>query len=270
MSGALETLRHGRMGDVMQFNGRSRVLRALILCAVAGVGWGSRLEAASLLTPGPAALVRRSVEPFGLFAFAVSGGSLHRKWFALRRQFDDDMVQLALCDGDRGGCVSPAALKLLAIVDAARAREGRAQLGEINRSINLAIRASSDLALHGTDDVWSSPLATFEAGAGDCEDYAIAKFAALRLAGVPLNDLRIVVLRNSASGEEHAVTSVRLEGRWLMLDNMKMAMVEDENVRHFQPLFVLYQGAVMKYVDDQIVVAPSSPAATLGPRAEAN
>ena len=250
-------------------NGRSRVLRAVFLCAVASLGWGSRLDAASLLSPGPAALARKSAEPFGLFAFAVSGGDLHRKWFALRQQFDADMVQLALCDGDREGCVSPAALKLLAIVDAARARDGRARLGEINRSVNLAIRASSDLARLGIEDVWSSPLATFEAGAGDCEDYAIAKFAALRLAGVPLNDLRIVVLRNAVSSEEHAVASVRLDGHWLMLDNMKMAMVEDEDVRHFQPLFVLYQGAVMKYVDDQIVAAPATPAG-LGPRAEAN
>src|SRR5438105_458577 len=98
-------------------------------------------------------------------------GSLQQKWFALKDKLDEDMVQLALCDGDREGCVSPAALKLLAIVDQARTRDGRARLGETNRAINLAIRAAND----GADDVWSSPLATFERGAGDCEDYAIAK-----------------------------------------------------------------------------------------------
>ena len=89
------------------------------------------------------------------------------------------MVQLALCEGDRDGCASPAALKFLDIVDAARSREGRARLGEINRAINLAIRPISDLAQHGQIDVWSSPLATLARGGGDCEDYAIAKFIGL-------------------------------------------------------------------------------------------
>jgi predicted transglutaminase-like cysteine proteinase len=78
---------------------------------------------------------------------------LQDKWSALNRKLDDDRVQLALCDGDRDGCTSEAALQLLAIVDTGRAREGRARLGEINRAINLAIRATSDLAEYGEMDV---------------------------------------------------------------------------------------------------------------------
>ena len=37
-----------------------------------------------------------------------------------------------------------------------------------------------DLEQYGEIDVWSSPLATLDPGAGDCEDYAIAKFIALQ------------------------------------------------------------------------------------------
>ena len=81
----------------------------------------------------------------------------------MQRRLDDEMVQLALCEGDRDGCVSPAALQFLAIVDAARLREGRARLGEINRAINLAIRPMSDLAQYGQIDVWT--LAACDAGA---------------------------------------------------------------------------------------------------------
>src|SRR4029079_3663795 len=156
--------------------------------------------------------------------------------------------QLALCDGDRDNCVSPAALKLLAIVDQARARDGRPRLGETNRAITLSIRAAND----GVDDVWSSPLATFERGAGDCEDYAIAKLAALRLSGVATEDLRMVVVRDTRAGEEHAVAAAKLDGHWLMLDNRRMAMVEDDAARTYQPLFVLYQAAVMKYVANPV------------------
>jgi predicted transglutaminase-like cysteine proteinase len=231
----------------MESAAHTRAWRAiLVLCGLILLGSAADLRAGTLLSPGAGVLVRKSAEPFGVFAFAISTGSLQQKWSALKDKLDEDMVQLALCDGDREGCVSPAALKLLAIVDQARTRDGRARLGETNRAINLTIRAADD----GTDDVWSSPLATFQRGAGDCEDYAIAKLAALRLAGVAAEDLRIVVVRDNRAGEEHAIAAARLDGHWLMLDNRRMAMVEDDDARGYQPVFVLYQSAVMKYVDE--------------------
>ena len=133
------------------------------------------------------------------------------------------------------GCASPAALQFLAIVDAAKARDGRARLGEINRAINLAIRPMGDLAQYGEIDVWSSPLATLTRGAGDCEDYAIAKFVALQRAGISPDDLRIVIMRDTIRGEDHAVAAARLDGHWLTLDNRRMAMVEDAHVRNYRP-----------------------------------
>ncbi|MCP3475282.1 transglutaminase-like cysteine peptidase [Bradyrhizobium sp. CCGUVB1N3] len=240
----------------METVAHSRAWRAvLLLCGLILLGSAADLRAGTLLSPGSAVLVRKSAEPFGVFAFAISAGRVRDKWFHLKDKLDDEMVQLALCDGDRDNCASPAALKLLAIVDQARSREGRARLGEANRAINLAIKAASD----GTDDVWSSPLATFQRGAGDCEDYAIAKLAALRLAGVAPEDLRIVFVRDTQVAEEHAVAAARLDGHWLMLDNRRMAMVEDETARTYQPLFVLYQSAVLKYVDEPaLVAAPQS------------
>ena len=233
----------------MESAARVRAWRAVIaLCGLMLLGSAADLRAGTLLSPGAGVLVRKSAEPFGLFAFAVSSGGLRQKWFALKEQLDDDMVQLALCDGDRDHCASPAALKLLAIVDQVRTRDGRARLGETNRAINLAIRAESD----GAEDIWSSPLATFARGAGDCEDYAIAKLAALRLAGVADEDLRIVVVRDARAGEEHAVVAARLDGHWLMLDNRRMAMVADDEARSYQPLFVLYQSAVLRYVGEPV------------------
>lgn len=233
----------------METAARSRAWRAvLVLCGLILVGSAADLRAGTLLSPGAGMLVRKSAEPFGVFAFAISTGGLRQKWFALKERLDGDMVQLALCDGDRDNCASPAALKLLAIVDQARSHDGRALLGETNRAINLAIRAEND----GAEDIWSSPLETFQRGAGDCEDYAIAKLAALRLAGVAAEDLRLVVVRDTRNGEGHAVASAKLDGHWLMLDNRRMAMVEDDDARNYQPLYVLYQSAVLKYVGEPV------------------
>jgi predicted transglutaminase-like cysteine proteinase len=233
----------------METAARSRAWRAiLVLFGLILFGSAADLRAGTLLSPGAGMLVRKSAEPFGVFAFAISTGGLRQKWFALKEKLDDDMVQLALCDGDRDNCASPAALKLLAIVDQARTRDGRALLGETNRAINLAIRAEND----GAEDIWSSPLDTFQRGAGDCEDYAIAKLAALRLAGVAAEDLRLVVVRDTRNGEGHAIASAKLDGHWLMLDNRRMAMVEDDDARNYQPLYVLYHSAVLRYAGEPV------------------
>src|SRR5450432_1403726 len=234
----------------MGISGHSHALRAVILAwGMAWFGPAADLIAGTLLTPGSASMMKKSAEPFGLFATSLSEGGLREKWRGVESKLDDERVQLALCDGDRERCVSPAALQLLAIVDNSRAREGRARLGEINRAINLAIRPMSDLAQHGEIDVWSSPLVTFTSCAGDCEDYAIAKFVALRLARVSPDDLRIVIMHDTIHDEDHAVAAARLDGHWRTLDKRRMAMVEDAHVRNYRPLFVIDQYGVMQYVD---------------------
>jgi predicted transglutaminase-like cysteine proteinase len=252
--------------------GHPHALRALVLaCLMAWFGPAADLSAGTLdsaaaLEPASAA------EPFGLFAATVSAGPVREKWLGVERKLADEGVQLALCDGDRERCVSPAALQFLTIVDVARARDGRARLGEINRAVNLAIHPMSDLAQYGQIDVWSSPLVTFASGAGDCEDYAIAKFVALRLAGISPDDLRIVIMRDTIRGEDHAVAMARLDGHWLALDNRHMAMVEDANVRNYRPLFVIDQSGLMRYVDTPLLAsAPSrdpAPSAALNSEIE--
>jgi predicted transglutaminase-like cysteine proteinase len=248
------------MGRQMGFPGYSRAWRAIALaCGLAWLGPVSGLRAETLAAAAPD-FAANSAEPFGISATALAAGALHDKWLGLQRRLDDDMVQLALCDGDREGCVSPAALRLLAIVDAARQREGRAKLGEVNRAINLAIRSVSDEAQYGQTDVWSPPLASFIRGAGDCEDYAIAKFAALRLVGIAPGDLRILIMRDTVRGEDHAVAAARLDGRWLTLDNRRMAMIEDTATRNYRPAFVMDRDGIRRYEPAPLLSAIGAPA----------
>ena len=235
---------------------RSRALRAVVVaCGMAWFGPAAELSAATLNSPDASNPIERSAEPFGLFASHLAGGGLLVKWQGVQRRLDDEMVQLALCEGDPDRCASPAALQFLAIIDVARGRDGRARLGEINRAINLAIRPMGDLEQYGQIDVWSSPLATLARGAGDCEDYAIAKFIALQRAGISPDDLRIVIMRDTIRGEDHAVAAARLDGHWLTLDNRRMAMVEDAQVRNYRPLFVIDRERVMRYVDGPLLAS---------------
>ncbi|MCA6109250.1 transglutaminase-like cysteine peptidase [Bradyrhizobium cenepequi] len=234
--------------------GYSGALRALMLAfGLLCLAPAAQVSAGTLLSPAGAVLIKKSIEPFGRATAILSEGGLHDKWLGLQRRLADDLVQLALCEGDREGCISPAALKFLAVVDDAKTRAGRPRLGEVNRAVNLAIRPADDLVQYGAIDVWASPLMTFARGAGDCEDYAIAKFVALRLAGMAPEDLRIVIMHDALRGEDHAVAAVRLDGQWLTLDNRRMMMVTDSDVRNYRPAFVIDEAGVRRYTDQPLV-----------------
>jgi hypothetical protein len=90
-------------------------------------------------------------------------------------------------------------------------------------------------------------------GFGDCEDYAIAKFVALREASVAPDDLRLVIIRNTLSGEDHAVVAARLEGHWRLLDNRHLVMLEDEQIRRYHPIFVIDKHEVRRFAEPPIV-----------------
>jgi predicted transglutaminase-like cysteine proteinase len=175
-------------------------------------------------------------EPFGLSA--MDSGSYAARWRLLQPLIAVEHRVLALCHSTPSAC-TPAAAKFGAIVEAAQHRSGLARIGEVNRAVNLAIRPMSDLAQYGAADIWASPLMTFGSGAGDCEDYAIAKYVALREAGMAADDLRLVVVYNRPAHENHMVAAARVEGRWLILDNRTMMLVADKEIADLTPLALL-------------------------------
>ena len=196
-----------------------------------------------------------AAEPFAMTASLISSGGLLGKWEGVSRAIEADLEIIRRCESDRAHCTSPAALRLLAIIDSAHNRDGLAKLGEVNRALNLAIRPMSDEAQHGLPDFWSSPLATLTSGVGDCEDYAIAKYVALQEAGVSQADLKLVIVHDRQFSEDHAVLAVRFEGRWRMLDNRRMIMAEDTQMRHMQPLFTIDRDGVRRFDDPNTMIA---------------
>ncbi len=177
--------------------------------------------------------------PFGL---SVSIDSpLSARWRILQPAIRMEMQVLAQCRSNPGIC-PPAAARFLAIIEAARFRSGRARVGEVNRAVNLAVRPMSDLVRFGIPDVWATPLMTFAAGAGDCEDYAIAKYVALRQAGMADDDLRLVIVHDRIVRQDHAVVAARVDGQWLILDNRTMLMPTDAHMRNVTPLLALDSG----------------------------
>lgn len=185
-------------------------------------------------------------EPFGLNAVPVVAGELLTKWTNVEADIRAESGILARCRDSAALCPS-AARHFLAIIADGRAHTGRARIGVVNRAINLAIRPMSDLAQWGGPDRWSAPLETLTAGRGDSEEYAIAKYVALRAAGIAEDDIRLVIVRDLAVNEDRAIVVARLDGSWIVLDNRWLALAEDFQMRHVIPLFVLDHDGVKQF-----------------------
>ncbi len=197
-------------------------------------------DARAALTEVPA----RGTEPFGLFTFRAPEGLLSRKWRGLESDIIKEEKVLERCRADASDCPSYAA-QFLRLINAVKSKSGRAQLEEANRGVNAAIRFVTDFAQYGEADRWSAPLATFATAKGDCEDYAIAKYVALRDAGFPSDDLRIVMGRDRTIRQDHAVLAARLDGRWLILDSQRSELIEDSRVRDLTPVFAIDHRGVL-------------------------
>lgn len=99
---------------------------------------------------------------------------------------------------------SPAALQgALALEQAMNGVAGKddeTRLRVVNDFFNRRIAYREDIDNWGQLDYWASPLETLDKGAGDCEDYAIAKYVTLVALGIPHAKLRMVYVRASIAG----------------------------------------------------------------------
>lgn len=200
------------------------------------------VQLAALLPQDVAPLPPVTPRPPGPFGLGAGENQYSARWRNLQPLLRIEAQMLAMCRSNPEGCPAPAA-KFLGIVEAARARDGRARIGEVNRAVNLAIRPVADNLQYGVAEFWASPLTTFSSGAGDCEDYAIAKYVALRESGMAAADLRLVIVRDGNSGEDHAVVAARVDGDWLLLDNRHMGLVKEKDAVAMTAVFALGEPA---------------------------
>jgi predicted transglutaminase-like cysteine proteinase len=215
----------------------------------------------------PSEWASAAAEPFGLDVVPVTGGELLTKWNSVTADIRAESDVLARCADATTPCPA-AAQKFLEVVAQGRMQEGRARIGVVNRAINLAVRPMSDFAQWGVADRWSAPLATLTSGRGDCEDYAIAKYAALIAAGFAEDDLRLVIVRDIALGEDHAIVTARLDGSWIVLDNRRLTLVTDVEMQRVVPLFVLDHDGVKQFTPALVAgTPPTAPAVPAAPAA---
>ncbi|ALI01606.1 hypothetical protein C1Y08_30090 [Pseudomonas sp. FW306-02-F02-AA] len=79
------------------------------------------------------------------------------------------------------------------------------QLNVVNLFFNKQMHYVEDIDLWHVEDYWATPIEALWKGAGDCEDYAIAKYFSLRHLGVSSDKLRITYVKALRQNRAHMV-----------------------------------------------------------------
>lgn len=129
-----------------------------------------------------------------------------------------------------------------------------AKLDAVNRWVNR-FPYVSDWQNWGVADYWESPAELIARG-GQCEDYAMVKYLALRALGFADSSLRIVAVRDGA--EDHAVLVVRLRGRLYLLDNLERDVVDSAHAPDYHLIYAVNDRVFSLYRNTEIPI-PGSP-----------
>lgn len=81
-----------------------------------------------------------------------------------------------------------------------RDRPDTTKIRAANDFINKTTSFVDDIVHWKQSDYWATPLETLGTGAGDCEDYTIAKYATLLEMGVPMERLRLIYVKAQIGG----------------------------------------------------------------------
>ncbi|QLI82955.1 transglutaminase-like cysteine peptidase [Chitinibacter fontanus] len=102
------------------------------------------------------------------------------------------------------------------------------KLKRVNEFFNRRLQFQDDSTIWQQTDYWATPLETLGKGAGDCEDFAIVKYFALKELGVSAEKLRMSYVKAKIGGSNSTVTQAHMvltyypspDAEPLVLDNL--------------------------------------------------
>ena len=109
------------------------------------------------------------------------------------------------------------------------------QLREVNNFIN-ARRYVLDQDNWPDPDHWATPYEFLKKN-GDCEDFAIAKYMALKAVGVPVENMRVAVMWDENTKSGHAALVVYVGIDVFLLDNLIASVVRADTVNHYRAIY---------------------------------
>lgn len=204
---------------------RRRLLAGFAAAGLTGIG-GRRRAAAAEDTGAPPAAVP------GLFGWGEAQVGDPRHYVPKSRVLDRAMSAPAQPMMAASGGAAGRWERLLAEL---ASQSPEAQIAAVDRFAN-AIAWVDDARLYGEDDHWATPAEFLAAEAGDCEDFAVAKYAALSRLGFCEERLRIALVYDRRRRLEHALAIVYWRGDALVLDSLADAPRSHREITRYRPI----------------------------------
>lgn len=192
-----------------------------------GKGLSARFTLAST---APMQKARQTAYPalFGTREVKYQDISVFSKWTNVMRRFDRQMQ-------DSSVVAKPAVSAWLAEIERLRGLSEREQINGVNAFLNK-IEYIEDVDNYGKTDYWATPVEFLTRG-GDCEDFAIAKYASLRALGFSEDQLRIAIVQDEIKKVPHALLVVYADSGSFVLDNQDKNVETIASVNRYRPIF---------------------------------
>jgi predicted transglutaminase-like cysteine proteinase len=111
--------------------------------------------------------------------------------------------------------------------------------------------STEDKDNYGAADYWARPEEFVQHKGGDCEDYVIIKYLALRSLSFPAGNMWMFMVFDRARAGYHAVLAVNAGGRLFFLDNLTkpayLLMPENIFLKNFIPLCAVNENGLWVY-----------------------
>ncbi|WP_217638941.1 transglutaminase-like cysteine peptidase [Syntrophus gentianae] len=154
-----------------------------------------------------------------------------------RFHIDEEVLKKA---EERFGRAAPA--RLISWENLIRQGQGNSdleKLEKVNSFFNRSLSYVDDIQIWGVNDYWATPIEFISLGAGDCEDYAIAKYFTLKAMGVSESKLNIAYVKALEINKPHMVLSYysKPAEEPLILDNLIHAIKPSSQRSDLVPIF---------------------------------
>lgn len=172
---------------------------------------------------------------FGSMEIFSSSFKALPQWKRVLGAMEAELPAFQDCLRDRRACTTAGLRSWRKIIFAAKGLGRREKLVMVNKFFN-SWPYKYDQELYGVSEYWASPK-EFLRRSGDCEDYSIAKYFALKELGFKMDEMRVVILRDDIRNIGHAVLVVYEEEDILVLDSLSDLVLSDSKYKHYIPQY---------------------------------
>jgi len=173
------------------------------------------------------------------------------QWTDAMARAQSELGQTRVCAGAESSACTPREWRNL--IDGLSGLPLMDKLARVNDAINSHPYVPTQINW-GRSMYWEAPF-EFLAKGGQCQDYAITKYLALREAGVPDQDLRVLVLHDTQINADHAVLVANVDGVNYLLDNLNPRILPASQVTAYRPYYAINQSGMWFYFGGGAMVA---------------